>query len=207
MDKMCTSQKRAVDNSAVLAREQENQRQGRIAQGTTAIDNEFANYNDDFYNKYNTDYTNYYAPQLDDQYGKARERLTLQLAKTGNLTSSHGANKMGELKEYYGNQSTDIANKAMDATNALRGNIDNSKSQLYADNRAAADPGNAASMAAASARSLQPAQLNSPLADTFASFFNNAGNAAAVSNNSKPYQDTGVQTYNRGGSGSYKVYN
>lgn len=209
---MCMGSKSSApppDNSAAIAREEEAKRQARITQGQSSIDSSFAGYDDNFYHNYQNDYSNYYTPQLDDQYDKARKRLTLDLAKTGNLTSSAGATQMGDLKGAYDHRMTGIQGEAMDAVNNLRGNVDNAKSSLYADNRNAADPGNAASMAAARATSLRPGTPTSPLADTFADFFNNVGNAAGASGGfgkASPNQ-TGVQNYNAGGgNGSYKVY-
>lgn len=197
-----------ADNSAEIARQQEEERQARIAEGQAKIDEQFAGFNDDFYNNYQNTYTNYYNPQLDDQYGDARKRLTLQLARTGNLTSSAGANQMGDLQEYYNNQRTDITNRGLNAVNDLRANIDSTKSQLYNDNRSAADPGNAAAAAASAASMLQPSQPDSPLANMFASFFQSAGNAGQGYNAGvaqRPYQNAGVQNYNNNAGGSTRI--
>lgn len=194
------------DNSAQITRQQEEERQGRITQGQTAIDDAFGGFNDDFYSGYQNDYLGYYTPQLSDQYDDARKRLTLQLARSGNLTASTGANQMADLKKFYETQNTGITNRALDAKSTLQSNIDARKSQLYADNRAAADPGNAASAAAAAATSLQPTPPSSPLANTFADFFTNLGNATAVYNNSRPYESqTGVQTFNGGNTNSVRT--
>lgn len=205
---MCIPSKPPKDNSAQIAREQEEARQARIAQGQTSIDDAFKGFNDDFYNKYQTDYMGYYTPQLEDQYSDARKRLTLQLARTGNLTSSAGANQMADLQDFYNNRQTGITGQALDAVNTLRGNIDSRKSQLYADNRAAADPGNASAAALSAAAALQPTPLSSPLANTFSDFFSNLGNAAAISGQTRGFgQQTGVQTYGGKGSGSVKYIN
>lgn len=93
-----------------------------------------------------------------------------------------------------------VTNQALTATNALRGNIDTKKSQLYTDNRAAADPGSAASAAASAAQSLQPTAPSNPLANVFSDFFSNIGNLAALNNaRSISGQAGGVTTY--GGTG------
>ena len=55
---MCTS-KPPKDNSAQIARQQEAERQARIAEGQTAIDTSFGNFNDDFFQGYQDQYTNY----------------------------------------------------------------------------------------------------------------------------------------------------
>lgn len=197
--------KAPIDNSADMAREEERKRQERIGQSIGAIDSSFAGFNPDFYNKYQDDYTGYYYPQLDDQYGDARKRLTLQLAKTGNLTSSAGINKLGDLQEYYNTQRTGVTNQAVEAANKLRSDVDMRKSQLYSDARAAADPGSATNAAISAAEALRPGTPTSPLANTFADFFNNVGNMAGVSNGGGRSQQTGVQNYG-GSSGSSVRY-
>lgn len=195
------------DNSAEIARQQQAKRDAAITAGQGNIDSAFTGFDDNFYNKYDTDYNNYYAPQLDDQYSQAVKRLTLQLAQTGNLTGSTGATQLGDLKKYYDTQKLAVTNQGLDATNTLRGNIDNKKSQLYADNRAAADPGNAASAAASAAQFLQPTAPSSPLADVFGNFFSNLGNTAAIQNQQRFATNGGVQSFAGGGtkSGSVKV--
>ncbi len=192
------------DNSADIARAEESARQKRINQGQQGIDAAFSGFNDDLYNKYQTDYTNYYNPQIDDQYGDAVKRLTLQLAQTGNLSGSTGVDQLAKLKQYRDQQKLSLTNKATEATNALRGNIDAKKSQLYADNRAVADPGNASSAAASAAQYLQPSQPSSPLANVFGDFFSNLGNVSALQSVRRMGNSTGVQAF--GGGNSDSVY-
>lgn len=204
---MCTS-KPKKDNSAQLAQQQEAQRQARIAQGQTAIDQAFGGFDDNFYNKYQTDYTGYYTPQLDDQYTDATKKLTLQLAQTGNLTGSTGATQLSKLKQHYDTQKLAMTNQALDAVNQLRGSIDQRKSQIYADNRASADPGNAASAAASAVQALQPTAPTSPLANVFGDFFANLGNQAALKSVQRLNEGTGVQSFSgRRGGGSVSVVN
>lgn len=193
------------DNSAAIARKQEAERQARIAQGQTGIDEAFSNFNDPFYQGYQTQYMDYYNPQIDDQYKDAVKRLTLQLAQTGNLTGSTGAKQLSDLQKTYDTQKMAITNNAQNAVQSLRGSIDTRKSQLYADNRAAADPGAASAAASDAVRYLQPATPSSPLANVFSDFFSNLGNVAAI-NNARGYQQgTGVKSF--GGSGQRSVYN
>lgn len=202
---MCKPSKPKRDNSAQIAAQKEAERQARIKTGQSNIDSAFAGFNDDFYQGYQDDYLGYYTPQIDDQYSDAVKRLTLQLAQTGNLTGSVGANQLGDLQKFYDTQKTSLTNRALDATNTLRGDIDARKSQLYADNRASADPGSAASAAASAVQFLQPTAPSSPLANVFGDFFSNLGNVAAI-NNARRYRDgTGVQSYGKGSNGSVDV--
>lgn len=198
---MCTS-KPPKDNSAKIARKQEEARQRNISKGKKAIDQSFSGFDDQFFGNYQNQYSDYYNPQLNDQYTDAMKRLTLQLAQTGNLTGSAGATQMGDLKKYYDTQKQALTNQALEAANTLRGNIDARRSQLYADNRAAADPGSAASAAASAAQYLQPTAPSSPLANVFADFFSNLGNVAALKNVQRLTEGTGVRSFSgRGGRG------
>lgn len=190
------------DNSAELARDEEAARQGRITEGQTGIDSAFAGFDDPFYQGYTDQYTGYYNPQLDDQYKDAVKRLTLQLAQTGNLTGSVGATQLSDLQKYYDTQKMGITNQAQTATQGLRGSIDQRKSQLYADNRAAADPGSAAAAASSAAVALQPTAPSSPLANVFGDFFGNLGNAAAIKNARAYSSGNGVQHYGNSGGGT-----
>lgn len=202
---MCKSSKPPRDNSAEIAAQKEAERQARIQQGQQGIDQAFSSFNDDFYGGYQNQYLDYYTPQIDDQYSDAVKRLTLQLAQTGNLTGSVGANQLADLQKYYDTQKTSITNQALSATNDLRGTIDERKSRLYADNRASADPGSATAAAASAVQALQPAPPSSPLANVFGDFFSNVGNVAALNNARRYRQGAGVSTYGGTNQGSVDV--
>lgn len=202
---MCRSRSAPRDNSAEIAARKEAERQARIQQGRSAIDSAFSQYNDDFYQDYQNQYLDYYTPQIEDQYSDAMRRLTLQLAQTGNLTGSVGAQQKADLQKYYDTQNQSITNRALEATNQLRSNIDSKKSDLYMNNRSAADPGSATSAATSAVSALQPAPPSSPLSNVFGDFFSNLGNVAAVSNARKYSEGTGVQQY--GGSNRQSVKN
>lgn len=191
-----------TDNSAEIARQEEAARQARIDEGISNIDKSFSGFNDDFYNNYQNTYLDYYNPQLNDQYSEAVKRLTTQLAQMGQLTGSVGAKQLADLKSYYDTQKQSVVDQALGATNTLRGNVANQKSQLYSDNRDAADPGNASSAAAAAATALQPTAPSTPLAYVFSDFFSNLGNDLAISNAQKLASGSGVNYYSGGGRGS-----
>lgn len=192
---MCLPSSPPKDNSAEIARKEEEARQARVTEGKTAIDDAFSGFNDQFYNNYQDQYLGYYTPQLNDQYQDAVEKLTLQLARTGNLSGSTGANQLADLQQYYDQQKLNLTNRGVGATNDLRGNIDTRKSQLYSDNRAAADPGSASSAATSAVQFLQPSAPSDPLANMFGDFFGNLGNVAAINNARKYTQGAGVQSY------------
>jgi len=199
---MCTGSKPPKDNSAEIAAKAEADRQNRISLGVENIDNAFAGYNDQFYQDHTNQYQDYYMPQLDDKYSDAVKKLTLQLATTGNLTAKTGADQLSDLKEFYGQQGQAVTGQALNATQQLRTNVDNQMSQLYANNRAASDPGAASSGAISAAANLQPVAPSSPMANVFGDFFSNLGNVAAIRNAQSYNQGNGVESFGGGGGGS-----
>lgn len=195
------------DNSAAIARQQEEARQARINAGRTSIDETFGGFNDDYYNQYRDAYTANYEPQLTDQYRRAYERATLGLAGSGNLNSSAGAGVLGDLARELARQRTQMANNAQGAANDLRGRVESTRGQLYDQNRASADPSATATLATTQAESLRAPQVFSPLANVFADLINNAGSALSLEARGYPGLRTGffnngtTPAYSRAGSG------
>src|SRR5881394_1203397 len=72
------------------AKAKENKRQARLDQGKTAIDALFGpeNFGDPFYEKYRKAELKYSLPQLQQQYGTAKDAMTYDLARAGTLRST-----------------------------------------------------------------------------------------------------------------------
>jgi len=161
------------DNSAELARQREAERQRKIDEGRASIDKAFAPYDDGYFTGVQKTYSDFYLPQVDDQYRDAREKLTLALSGTGNLTSGAGAKQLGKLQSKYDTQRTSYANRAYDLANDYRSKVDNEKNELYAQNRASADPAAVGVEAASRAGSLSAAPSASPIGGLFSDVLNN----------------------------------
>lgn len=162
------------DNSAELARQREEERQRKIDEGRASIDTAFAPFDDNYYQGVQKTYSDFYLPQVDDQYREAREKLTLALAGTGNLTSGSGAKTLGKLSSVYDTQRTAYANRAFDLANDYRRQVTDEKNNLYSQNNAAADPAAIAVDAASRAGS-----LSAPSADPIGALFSDVlGNVA-----------------------------
>lgn len=173
------------DDSAERARAEEAARQARIATGQANIDREFARFDDAYFDKFRGDHLGYYTPQLDAQYQKTREKTTLGLARTGNLNASAGAERFGDLAKMYGRQQAGLSEQALSAANDLRSRVEQNKSDLYGLNRSAADPGEAASMAAGRAGTLSAPQAFTPLADAFGALLNQGAIGLSIEANGK----------------------
>ena len=175
---MCLSAPK--DNSAEIARQQENERQSRITTGTAKVNDAFGGFNDDYYAGIGKSYLDYYNPQLDRQYNRAREQLTYSLADSGNLDSSAAARKFGDLTADYGVQKQTIANQAESEKQAFKGNVEQNRSDLLGQLESGAGVDTTATSALARASSLtRPAQY-SPLGDLFAQYTGAARTNAAL---------------------------
>lgn len=170
------------DNSAELARQQEQERQARITQGKQSIDSAFSVFDPKYFDKFKGDYLGYYNPQVDEQFTDARQDLRYNLARAGTEDSTPGQKAFADLTEGYGDKRREIESKATEATNNIRSQVEQNKSDLYAQNTASADPSLAAMSAAGRAGSLSTPPSLSPLADLFAGM-TNAGAAFIQGNN------------------------
>lgn len=161
-----------VDNSAAIAREQEQARKARITQGQGAIDSAFSVFDPAYYDKFGKTFTDNYNPQVDQQYGLAKQDLRYNFARQGTLNSTPAQVKFGQLLGSYGKARNEVASNAISATNDLRSRVSGNKTALYGQNINAADPSLAASGAAGSVASLQSPGAYSPLADLFTGMAN-----------------------------------
>jgi hypothetical protein len=148
----------------------ERERQANISQGKREIDGAFNQFGDDYYDDYQDQVLSYYNPQIDDQYGDAQAKLNAALAGRGILESTVGAGANSGLLKEYNKERTSIANEAVDATNKVREGVENSKTDLYALNSAAADPEGMGARAVGSATALVAPPTLTPLGQVFQGF-------------------------------------
>lgn len=164
------------------------ERQHKVGLGKIGIDKAFSNFDDDYYSGYQNDYTGYYFPQLDRQYGDVVDKLTATLAGRGILESSVGATKFANLARDHAEARTNIQNEAIDASNKLRGQVENAKSNLYSLNEASADPQAVNAQAIGQATALVAPPTYSPLGQVFANVFDSFGNYMNARQNRPPRQ-------------------
>jgi hypothetical protein len=91
-----------------------------VSEGKSKIDQAFSAFDDPYYAKFAQTYKDTYNPQLDEQYGIAKDKLTSIMAGRDTLDSTAGANAIAQQSKTYNNTQADIANKATDASNNLR---------------------------------------------------------------------------------------
>jgi len=168
-------------------------RQGDVALGRIGIDKAFSNFGDDYYKKYQNDYTGFYYPDLDRQYQEAVGKMQSALAGRGMLESTVGASKLADLTRQQTEARANIGNEAVDASNKLRGTVENAKSSLYAQNEASANPQSVNAQAVGQATALVAPPTYSPLGQIFSNVLDGFSNVAqarqnrATANYKSPY--------------------
>ncbi len=205
---MCFGGSNASQNQANYQYQQQQaadaKRKRDIQTGQHNIDAAFQQFNPAYFNQYMKDYGDYYLPQLDYQRNQAQDQTVGFLADRGMLESSVGASKLAELQKAYGDTKVQIGNQAKDAANALRRTIEQTKTGLYNQNLAAADPAMASARATGEASAIAAPQSYTPLGQVFSGLlnsFNTANNAAAAS----MYGARPVGSFLASGSGSGTV--
>jgi hypothetical protein len=169
------------------------QHDSAVLSGKGAIDDAFKGFDQPYYDRYRDSYVQNYEPQLDQDYSRAKGKLTAILAGRDTLDSSIGADSLAAQQKTYNNAQADITNRAADATNGLKSTVSNTKGQLYANNVNAADPLAAAAQAQAQAGALvNPASyptLSNVFADGLSAFStaNNANKQSANASNLFPW--------------------
>lgn len=178
-------------------------RQNDVTKGKTNIDSNFKQFDDTYYKGYEKSYADNYVPQLDKQYNTSVGKMIASLAERGMDRSSVGAAAQGDIYGDYTNAKTSIASDARTASDNLRSNVENTKSNLYAMNSASADPAAANTMALGQSKSLVAPPQYGQLGDVFASAMQPFSNGIAASNNTPnaPYKSP-YATGNKSGSGT-----
>jgi len=174
--KVDTSYQKAMLKDAERARADEEARKARIKAGTSKIDTEFGKFDDGFFDGYRDQYLGFYQPDIDRQFGDAKDQLTYGLARAGTLNSSIAGDKQGKLLGEYDLQSASTLSKANDARANLQGNVNNEKSSLVSLLNATGDSEMAANGALARSAQLFKAQPSyNPLGDIFGGIANGIG--------------------------------
>jgi hypothetical protein len=137
----------AANQQTKLMEDQQAKHDADVAAGKASIDSAFGQFDPAYYDRYKQTYLDAYNPQLNDQYGIAKDKLISTLAGRDTLESSVGANALAQLDKTRNNAEIDIGNSATDAANGLRSKVDSTKSNLYGLNASSADPLTSASRA------------------------------------------------------------
>lgn len=155
------------DGGAAQARADEEARQARIRQGTTAINQKFAGFDEPFYQSRADAYTKFATPQLNEQYNTTGQNLSYNLARQGLTDSSEKARNVGELQRQYNQNKALVASQGMDYANQARQQVEQNRAELISQLQMTADPAAAANNAVNRAAILAQNQPYSPLGQIF----------------------------------------
>lgn len=172
--------KKGGTNEAALARNEEAARQAKIRDGTQKINQTFdSQFTDPFFAGRRTAYMDYANPQLQDQYGDAREQLTYALARAGTLDSSIRADKDAELQKLYDQRVREVGDQALALETDSRNAVEGARTDLIRTLQATGDAEGAANSALTRAQILSKPEAYSPLSQLFADFTAGLGVQAA----------------------------
>lgn len=173
----------AQDRAEAQARE--DARQARLTQGRAGIDQAFAGFNDEYYKGVEKRNNDYYNPLIQRQYDEAYRTLMSNLARSGNMTSSSGIRRVGQLEDTFNQQKAAQAERAAADANSIRGNVENNRAQLNSQLDGSVDGSNVDTVTTAAANranlTANPNPLQ-PLGDIFGSLLAQGANYVAASN-------------------------
>lgn len=176
--------------------EREKRKKANIAQGEKSINQGFSVFNDDFYNKYKQDYQNTYNPQLLDQYNTTNVNLRKSLEDNNLYNSNFAINELDSLRGMYNTEKARVAGangELGELANSYKNTIDAEKNNLYDYNKGVQtiyDPTDITGKISNSVNQFQNYKFDTPLADTFGSFYQ--GSTGRIKNYTPA---VGVQNY------------
>lgn len=159
--------KNAAKREADRARADEEARQGRIRAGTSSINDTFGQFDDNFFGGIRDSYTDFARPQIDDQFKKASEQGTYNLARSGTLDSSMRGEQNADIQKQYDIGLQDIADKARGYETEARNNVERGRGDLISMLQVTGDATGAANSALARASTLATPPAYSPLGQLF----------------------------------------
>lgn len=167
---MCFGGGGGAEEIANQQRDDEINRQNRIKAGMASIDNVFSGFNDAFYKKRSDAYMGYAMPEINHQAGEQANNLIYALSRTGNLDSSAAVTKRAELAHDADVQRINAANEALNQQNALRSQVENTRSNLVSELNATGDNSAASASAMRQVQNLNQPTGFSPLGTMFLNF-------------------------------------
>lgn len=167
MEQMLIQQQQASQQATQQADAAAAQAQQNIAQDQNTINGAFAQFDPNYFQNYVNDYTNYYTPQLQQQYGLAKDQLTAALSGNGTLESTVGANALAQLAQRDADQAAQISQQGAAAGTALEGNVAQQKANLFNQANASVDPSQIAANAQAATTALAAPPTYQPLGNVF----------------------------------------
>lgn len=148
------------------------QQQMRVGGAMNVIDQAFAGYNKDFYNKRAADYVKAYMPDVQEQYRTTKDALGFKLADQG-LTKSSAGGRLGDLlAREFSKQKMALADQGTAAAQQLQQQIEKTRGGIVSQVEQSVDPAAAATSALNTAASFAPPSIAAPMANMTGLFGN-----------------------------------
>jgi hypothetical protein len=193
------------DPSAEM-RQQEEERQRRIAESTGAINSQFGQFDDPYFTNIADSYKKFQMPLFQEQSSKARRELPYSYASSD---SAEYLRKKEELERDIQRNEAQINDQANDFANTQRGQVETNRSDLVQMANSGTEAGTVAQMANTRAAALARPPTFTPIGDLFQKYTAVAANAPQAYGAYAPYQQRPLlfqpQPGYNGGGGSGSV--
>jgi hypothetical protein len=152
------AEERRLAAEAEAARVAEEKRLSDIAAGRTAIEDNFGQFNDPYYQGIEDSFTNFQMDDLNAKYGKALGTLISELSRTGQLRGATRNRGIDALKQSYDSNKGLISDAASQLSSDQRARVGAAQEALYSSNEAT--PGSGITSSAARAQELMASTPN-----------------------------------------------
>lgn len=176
------------------AKAAEDERRATIESGREAVNGAFAGFDDNWFASREGAFMQNAKPQLDRQFGDARDQLIYSLADAGTLRSSTAASRLADLERDYGSRRIELADEARNESNRVRTDVDSTRSDIIRSLMATGDSAGSQDIARASSRTLANPVSFEPLAQVF----QNVGAGIGVARNARDAEAVRNGTYGQG---------
>lgn len=157
---------------AAQATEKEFRRQVANIQGAKKIDNAYAGFTPEFYQKRAKDFEAAQMPQLSEQYNQTRNAMGFNLANRGLMNGSAAEKNWTDLATTMTKAKQNVSDAGIATANDLQNQVQNSKNQQLNYLYQSSDPGGATAQATATAAGFRTPSAIPQLANQFSSLLN-----------------------------------
>lgn len=171
---------------ASQAANQEQKRQNLIRQGTKSINQSFAGFTPQFYDKARQAYLDFALPQFATQYQDTKSQIGFGLANRGISTGSAAKKQWSDLARQTSVGQQAIADQATGVAQGLQKDVAASKNDLLNMLYQTADPAGAATQATSTAAGFQIPSTFAPIANQFSGLINQYYLGQILNNSRQP---------------------
>lgn len=159
-------------NYAGQAKKQERQRQALVNQGTGLIDQQFAGFDQPFYDQRQKTYVDYAMPQLAKQYGQTKQAIGFGLSSRGLAGGSAARQQYSNLNQEMGTQKQAISDVGLGQAQDLRKEVEGQHNLLLDELYNTANPTLSGQRATATAAGFRSPSVYAPLGNMFSNLLN-----------------------------------